>query len=249
MYQTTPTCINCSEKHLTKNCKNSFFKCVNCSGNHKSIDKNCPQYKFHQNVLVKMYQNNLTFNEAIKQCKPDTKQETRQETRQETVTNKSENKLPQTNTVNATPIGIPLTQEINEFPDTPTNSPKENTCENGSNKTTGDVNEQETPRRPAEEINSINKKPFGKVDESLQNLKKNFKQNKVEKQKLDENLVADLVELVSITEKKVGKSSKTTQIMDKMVKIISSLINHDSDPQFENRLMTSVYTKRNSKKH
>ena len=38
-------CSNCSGNHKYKNCHHSVRKCINCSGAHATMSKNCPKYK------------------------------------------------------------------------------------------------------------------------------------------------------------------------------------------------------------
>ena len=61
---TDSLCNKCGEPgHKIANCINEF-KCVNCTGDHKSTDKNCPKYLLEQEIIKEKIDKRISYQEA-----------------------------------------------------------------------------------------------------------------------------------------------------------------------------------------
>lgn len=59
-------CIQCGEKKHENGCLEQTPKCVNCQGDHKSIDSVCPIFQKHHKINVIMAFDNISYFEAKK---------------------------------------------------------------------------------------------------------------------------------------------------------------------------------------
>ena len=63
------SCMNCcQEGHTLTECENEP-SCINCKGNHRPTDINCPDYKFHTEVLSTQAREHITKREATEKVK------------------------------------------------------------------------------------------------------------------------------------------------------------------------------------
>lgn len=56
-------CPKCGKNH--NNCEVKVFKCVNCSGGHMALSKNCPMYKKEKRIRELMSEFNCTYQKAL----------------------------------------------------------------------------------------------------------------------------------------------------------------------------------------
>jgi len=67
--KTSETCAKCGiDGHKVSTCQNEA-KCVNCSGNHFSSDRNCDHYKFRCEVVATQTRERLTYSEAMEKTR------------------------------------------------------------------------------------------------------------------------------------------------------------------------------------
>lgn len=69
------TCPKCGKYH--PNCENTIYKCVNCSGQHMALAKQCPVYVKERKVREVMAVNNCTYKKALTLYVPPVSQHTR----------------------------------------------------------------------------------------------------------------------------------------------------------------------------
>lgn len=62
-YTEVVICPKCGNKHT--NCQIKVYKCVNCSGNHMALSKNCPIYKKEKRIRELMSEFNCTYQKAL----------------------------------------------------------------------------------------------------------------------------------------------------------------------------------------
>ena len=63
------SCMNCcQERHTLNQCENEP-SCINCKGNHRPTDKNCPDIKFHTEVLATQAREHISKREATEKVK------------------------------------------------------------------------------------------------------------------------------------------------------------------------------------
>lgn len=61
-------CPKCGKGHA--NCESSIFKCVNCTGNHLSLDRSCPAFKKEKQLRDIMAEFNCSYRKALQMHVP-----------------------------------------------------------------------------------------------------------------------------------------------------------------------------------
>lgn len=61
-------CPKCKKNH--DNCETTIFKCVNCNGNHLSLDRSCPAFKKEKKLRELMAEFNCSYRKALQMYVP-----------------------------------------------------------------------------------------------------------------------------------------------------------------------------------